>query len=138
MCHTTTMLPPALHRFLRYATVGGGTFALDLGMLYVATSVLGIPFYISTPCSFLVAVSINYAISRKFVFAGTTRTWHHGYMYFITMALGGAFVTTSLVTFLVDFFGLYYLTARVLVAGIVGMGNYLFNLFVNFRVAGKH
>jgi len=129
---------PGLHRFLRYGTVGVGTFGLDLGMLYIATSTLGIPYYISTPCAFLIAVSINYAISRRFVFSKTERKWHHGYAYFAIVAMGGAFITTSLVASLVDIFGFYYLTARVLVAGIVGIGNYLFNLHFNFKVVGKH
>lgn len=127
-----------LRRFLRYGMVGVGTFGLDLALLYAATSVVGIPYYISTPGAFLVAISINYAISRRFVFSKTGRAWHHGYVYFGAVAMIGAAATTSLVAFLVSFFGLYYLTARILVAGLVGIGNYLFNLFFTFKVAGKH
>lgn len=127
-----------LRRFLRYSMVGVGTFGLDLALLYAATSIIGIPYYISTPGAFLIAVSVNYAISRRFVFTKTERVWHHGYAYFGAVAMIGAAATTSLVAFLVSFFGLYYLTARILVAGLVGMGNYLFNLFFTFKVAGKH
>jgi putative flippase GtrA len=118
--------------------VGVGTFGFDLALLYVATSVVGIPYYISTPGAFLIAVSANYAISRRIVFTKTQRAWHHGYAYFAVVAMIGAVATTSLVAFLVSFFGLYYLTARILVAGLVGIGNYLFNLFFNFKVAGNH
>lgn len=128
----------ALRRFFRYTTVGVATFALDLLMLTFAVSVLGVPYYLATPISFLIAVSVNYAVSRHFVFRGSSRRWHHGYAYFIGVALGGAVATTALVAALVSYFGLYYLVARVVVAGIVGMGNYLFNLYVNFNVAGKH
>lgn len=127
-----------LRRFLRYSAVGVGTFGLDLALLYIATSIVGIPYYISTPGAFLIAVSVNYAISRRHVFAKTERTWHHGFAYFGSVAIVGAMATTSLVTSLVSLFGLYYLTARIIVAGLVGMGNYLFNLFFNFKVAGKH
>jgi len=84
------------------------------------------------------AVTINYFISRRFVFKGTERRIHHGYAYFIVIAILGAVLTTSLVAFLVSFAHLYYLLARVLVAGIIGIGNYLFNLHLNFRVAGNH
>jgi putative flippase GtrA len=129
---------PGSLRFVRYSLVGVGTFAIDLALLYVATSIIGIPYYISTPCAFLIAVSINYSISRRFVFGKTERTWHHGYMYFASVAIAGAMATTSLVAFLVSVWGLYYLTARVIVAGVVGIGNYLFNLFINFKVVGKH
>jgi len=107
-------------------------------MLYFTVSVAGVPYYVATPISFLIAVSVNYAASRRFVFSGTERSWHGGYAYFIFAALAGAIVTTGLVAILVSLLGLYYLIARVLVAGIVGIANYLFNLYFNFRVVGKH
>jgi putative flippase GtrA len=125
-------------RFLRYALVGVSTLSFDLALLYIATSLLGFPYYISTPTTFLIAVSINYFISRRFVFKGTERTVHHGYSYFIGVAIAGAFVTTALVATLVTYAHLYYLLARILVAGLIGIGNYLFNLHLNFKVAGMH
>lgn len=128
----------ALVRFFRYALVGGSTFAFDLLLLYIVTEFLGVPYYIATPGAFLVAVSINYLISRKFVFRGTVRGHKVGYSVFITAALLGAFVTTFGVTLLVTYAGLYFIVARVLTALVVGMGNYLFNLFFNFKVVGMH
>lgn len=124
-------------RFLKYTVVGVGTFLLDLGMLYVATSIIGIPYYLATPCSFLIAVSINYAISRRFVFSDTKRSLTRGYTYFIAIALLGASVTTFGVTTFVTYFGLYYLHARIAMSFVVGIMNYLLNLFLNFRVAGR-
>lgn len=128
----------AIVRFARYSAIGVLTFLLDLGMLYVAVAWLGIAYYAATPISFLIAVSINYVCSRHVVFKGTERSWHGGYVYFTIAALLGASVTTGLVAALVSFRGLYFIVARVLVAGLVGMGNYLFNLHFNFKVAGKH
>jgi putative flippase GtrA len=130
-------MPHAYKRFFRYAAIGVGTLIFDLAMLYVAVSTLHISYLIATPVSFLIAVSCNYILSRNIVFKGTKRSWHGGYAYFISIALLGAVLTTSLVATLVSFFGLYYLLARVLVAGIVGIGNYLFNLYINFKVAGE-
>jgi putative flippase GtrA len=131
-------MTPGARRFARYALVGISTLLFDLGMLYIAVSLFGIAYYIATPLSFIIAVSCNYVLSRRFVFIGTTRSWHGGYAYFTIVALGGAAITTSLVAGLVILFGFYYLFARVLVAGFVGAANYLFNLYVNFNVAGQH
>jgi putative flippase GtrA len=131
-------ITPAFRRFLRYAIVGVSTLCFDLVLLYGATEFLHVPYYIATFGSFLIAVSINYFISRAHVFKGTDRAIHHGYAYFIGVAIIGALLTTALVTALVTYVHLYYLLARVLVAGIIGIGNYLFNLHVNFKVAGKH
>ncbi|MDB5189287.1 MAG: GtrA family protein [Parcubacteria group bacterium] len=132
------VLSPASRRFLRYAAVGVATLSFDLLLLAALTQLLHIPYYISTPFAFLVAVSINYVVSRAFVFRGTERPVHHGYAYFILLALAGAVFITASVAFLVTYVHLYYLVARVLVAGFVGIANYLINLHFNFRVAGHH
>ena len=127
-----------LKRFARYAAVGGSTFMFDLGMLYIAVSLMGIAYYIATPITFLIAVSCNYVLSRQLVFKGTLRSWHIGYLYFALMAIGGAVATTAIVAVLVSHVGLYYLLARIIASCFVGMANYLFNLYVNFRVVGVH
>lgn len=135
------MRPPerrALLRFLKYTAVGGSTFAFDLLLIWVLTEFLGVPYYVSTALGFLVAVSINYFLSRKYVFKGTNRKVHHGYAYFIAIACGGAAVVTGSVTFLVATLALHYLVARIFVACVVGICNYLFNLHLNFKVAGHH
>lgn len=125
-------------RFAKYAGVGVSTFVFDLAMLYALVHFAGITYLIATPCAFLFAVSCNYAVSRTLVFRGTDRGWNEGYAYFILIALLGAGVTTGLVATLVSLLGVYYLVARVLVAGVVGMGNYIANLYFNFSVAGRH
>lgn len=129
---------PAIFRFLRYSLVGGSTFAFDLVLLYIVTEYAGVPYYIATPLAFLVAVSLNYLISRRFVFKGTGRGHKLGYSYFIGAALLGASVTTLGVSALVTYAGLYFMLARILIACVVGIGNYLFNLFYNFKVGGLH
>lgn len=129
---------PAVFRFLRYTLVGGSTFLFDLALLYFITTYGTVPYYIATPLAFLVAVSINYVISRRFVFHGTERGHALGYSYFIGMALIGASITTLGVSLLVTYAGLYFLYARIATACVVGIGNYLFNLFHNFKVVGLH
>lgn len=128
----------SIARFLKYMSVGVSTLSFDLLLLVVLTEWLHVPYYIATPGAFLVAVTINYLVSRRHVFTGTTRRLHTGYAYFIAFALMGASITTLGVALLVTYLGLYYLVARILVAGVVGIGTYLSNLFFNFKVAGKH
>lgn len=127
-----------IKRFARYSTVGVSTFLLDLAMIYAAVTYLHAPYALAVFVSFLIAVSCSYALSRAHVFHGTTRQWHHGYASFMGVALVAATVTTALAAALVSIFGVQFLVARTAIAGIVGMGNYLFNLYVNFSVAGKH
>lgn len=127
-----------LVRFLHYMLVGGSTFAFDLLLIWLMTEFLFIPYYVSTFIGFVIAVSINYFVSRRYVFKGTERKIHHGYAYFLSFAAGGAFLISLAVAFLTETFHLHYLLARILVACVVGTGNYLFNLHFNFKVAGRH
>ncbi|MFM8333207.1 MAG: GtrA family protein [Candidatus Methylumidiphilus sp.] len=125
-------------RFLKYASVGCSTFLFDLFLLYLCIDYLKIDYKFATPLAFGIAVSINYFISRRFVFKGTLRSVHAGYGVFISIALVGMAVVTGLMVVFVETLHMNYLPARVIIAGIVGMWNYLMNLYVNFKVAGKH
>lgn len=128
----------ALRRFMKYVLVGGSTFAFDLLLIWLMTEFLSVPYWLSTALGFAIAVSINYFVSRRFVFKGTARRIDHGYLFFILFAIGGSVFIAGAVTLLVTLFAMHYLAARILVAGIVGIGNYLFNLHFNFKVAGHH
>jgi putative flippase GtrA len=131
-------LPPAIRRFVKYSTVGVATLSFDLLLLTALTQLVHVPYTISTPLAFLVAVTVNYLISRAIVFGGTQQPLYRGYAYFLCIALVGAGAITLSVYLLVTYLGLYYLVARVAVAGVVGVGNYLSNLHLNFKVAGIH
>jgi putative flippase GtrA len=127
-----------ISRFLRYSAIGAGTFAGDLLLLFVLTELLDVHYLGSAAISFLIAISCNYALSRKYIFAETKRSHSLGYVNFLLIAgIGLCFVTGSMFV-LVNWVGLNYLFSRVMVAGITGIWNYLMNLFVNFKVAGDY
>ncbi len=127
-----------LLRFLKYASVGCSTFLFDLFLLYVFIDYFKIYYVLATALAFGIAVSINYFISRRFVFKGTLRSVHSGYGVFLLIAGAGMGAVTGLMVVFVEVFHLPYLPARVIIAGIVGLWNYFMNLYVNFKVAGKH
>lgn len=131
-------LPKSLQRFLRYITVGVPTAALDLSFVFLATHYLNVPYGASVFVGYLIGISVNYVLSRRYVFKHSSRKFHHGYLYMVGAAGAGALLTTLLTALLVESLGLFYLTARLLVAGLVGVANYLFNLYVNFKVQGRH
>lgn len=128
----------ALVRFFKYFIVGVSTFLLDLLLLYVFTDLFQINYLISTAIAFVIAVSINYYFSRKFVFTKTLQKIDHGYYAFLLISGAGLFFVVILMALFVEKLSFNYLLSRVLVAGFVGIWNYLMNLYFNFRVAGKH
>jgi len=131
-------MPLAVIRFFRYASVGFSTFLLDLLLLYVLIDLFLMNYVFAAGVAFLVAVSINYAISRVYVFKRSTRDVKTGYVNFLSIALVGlAFVMGGMYV-LVSLYGFNYVISRVSIAGLTGFWNYLINLYVNFQVSGKH
>ena len=127
-----------LIRFLKYTSVGVTTFLLDLFLLYLLIDHVHLHYAPATAVAFGIAVSINYLVSRRLVFTGTLRSLHAGYGIFLLIAGAGMAAVTGLMVLFVEVLHLPYLPARVIIAGIVGLWNYIMNLYVNFKVAGKH
>lgn len=55
-------------QFMKFAAVGIFSFVVDWLMLVILTEGFGIDYLVSTTVSFLVSVSLNYALSMKYVF----------------------------------------------------------------------
>ncbi len=125
-------------RFLKYFAVGFSTFLIDLFLLYVLTDIFLINYLLSTGLAFITAVSINYYFSRKIVFKKTSVKFSKGYYGFVIISGTGLLFIILLMAVFVELFLWNYLISRILVAGIVGVLSYLANLFINFKVAGKH
>lgn len=131
-------MSPALVRFSKYSLVGVGTFAFDLVLLAILIDLVSLNPVFSAAIAFLIAVSINYALSRHFVFKGTARSLGDGYAHFVLIAIAGLLLVIGGMYMLVTIFTWHYASARLLVAALTGFWNYIMNLFVNFKVAGKH
>jgi putative flippase GtrA len=125
-------------RFFKYGTVGVSTFLLDILLLYIFVNVLGFTYLFATALAFLMAVSVNYVISRKLVFQRTETAHKEGYRAFIGVALASALFIVLAMYVLVDILGTNYLLARTLISSLVGAGNYSYHLYITFKVSGKH
>ena len=126
-----------LYRFLRYSLVGLSTFGFDLVLLFIFVDFFAVSLMTATLVAFFIAASINYSISRYWVFAGTERGVTTGYLNFLSAAIVAGLSIALIVVLLVEYANLYYPYARVIAAMVIGVGNYLFNLFLNFKTIGK-
>lgn len=123
-------------RFIRYASVGIGTFLFDLFLLFLLIDFLHVHYIAATAIAFFCAVSINYCISRRFVFKKTDRSLMLGYFYFLQYALVGMMLTAGFMWVVTEHTSVSVYMSRIVIAGCVGMMTYLGNLYYNFRVAG--
>lgn len=127
-----------IKRFVRYSTVGTITFGLDLGLLTLLIEQASWHPVIASATSFLLAISLNYILSQRYVFSGSAREVHKGFVIFIIVAGIGLAIVTLFMALFVGYFDWNYLIARIVVGIITGFWNYLFNLYINFKVAGVH
>ncbi len=128
----------ALIRFLKYSSIGTSTSILDIYLLWLLTTHLGVHYLASATATFLIAATLDYLADRHFVFAGTTRNAETGYFYFLAILGAGLTMTVVAMAALVEIIHVHYIVARILIAGGVGIWSYLMNLYVNFKVAGKY
>ncbi len=131
-------MSPAFTRFFKYSVVGVTTFVFDLLLLFLLVDILQINQVLAAGTAFIIAISINYYVSRHFVFKHSNRPIRSGYVNFISIAFGGLILVTGGMYIMSNLLGWHYLLARTLVAAITGVWNYLMNLYVNFKVVGKH
>ena len=125
-------------RFLKYLSVGGSTFLFDLVLLYGFINYAELGYLWASGLSFCIAISINFYLSQRFVFKKSERNFKDGYINFLIIAGAGLLLVISGMYLLVSILGLNYLISRIGIGALTGFANYLLNLFVNFKVAGKH
>jgi len=128
----------SLERVMKFGAVGVSTFALDLTLLYVFIDWLVWNYMIATGLAFTIAVSINYYCDRRWVFKGSLRSIHAGYVMFLAIGCVGAAIAMAGMSVLVGVFHIHYVASRIAIASLVGLWNYFMNLYVNFQVAGMH
>jgi putative flippase GtrA len=131
-------MPQGLLRFIKYSAVGFSTFALDLLLLFVLVEVFSVRQVPAAGIAFIIAVSLNYMLSRRYVFIGTLRGVKAGYLGFTAIALAGLSIVAGGMYVLTVILNVHFLIARIMVAVVTGFCNYLINLYVNFKVAGHH
>lgn len=129
-----TVIDRIFRRFSAYAVVGSATFILDMGI--VAMLVYGWNTHQATAIilGFVTGLTINYTMCREWVYRGTRREIVAGLALFSVAAVAGALFIVSAVDWLVATFDLPLLIARTAVGAGVGVANFCFNTFVNFKV----
>lgn len=132
------MISPISQRFFKYAVVGISTFFLDLCLLWLFLEVFHMSYVLAAGVAFVIAVSINYVLSRRYVFCGTLRSVGVGYSNFLLIASFGLLLVMGGMYVLVEYVAFSIIWARVVLAAVTGLWNYLMNLYVNFKVVGKH
>jgi putative flippase GtrA len=114
-------------KFLRYAIVGGGCALLNLWVLWILTSVLGLHYLVSSTISFFALTPVGFWAQKLVTFrtprAAAPFEWPR---YFLTMGSSLA-ANLGLMYLLVSVLGMWYLAASVVVTLLLLAANFLVN-----------
>ena len=109
------------NKFIRFAISGGMATLIDIALLYCLTEFIGLWYLISSIFSFLIGSLAHFTISRRWVFKNFDKPYWRQYFPFFLIHLGGLAINTAGLYVLVEFMGIYYIIAKLLVV-ILGVG----------------
>ena len=114
-------------KFVTYTLVGGVCFTLNLVVLWLLTSVLGLHYLVSTMIAFFMLTPLGFWLQKLVTFrtprARAPVEWPR---YFATMGTSFA-ANIALMYILVSLLGLWYLAASVVVSVVLLASNFLVN-----------
>lgn len=82
---------------IRYLTVGGIAFLVDVGLLYVLHEIAGVALAVATPTAFLASFAVTYLMQRSLTFRSSAGYGSSGLKYTL-LVIVNTFATTAIVT----------------------------------------
>ncbi|MBS3085533.1 GtrA family protein [Candidatus Pacearchaeota archaeon] len=123
----------SIKRFVGYNVAAGIASLFDIFILWFLTEFAGIFYLISATISFIIGTSVNYIISRVWVFKGTKARLFGGFISFALVGISSLILTILLMAFLVEITGIYYLIARIISLVITVFWSYTLVSLITFK-----
>lgn len=118
---------------LRNTVSSSLSFLVSIGVLWLLVTYADMDEVLAAAIGFVAAQSVHYALARGWIFPESDRAVGTGYVIFLANAGLGMAITVSLYALLLDWTGMNYLVARVLVSVVAGLAMFLSNATLNFR-----
>lgn len=121
-------------QLLRYAVVGGISFVVDYGSLWLLTEKAGLPYLWSAAIAFILGLICNYLLSTAWVF-GESRiknAWGE-FLAFAIIGVVGLGLNELIMYGCTDGLGFHYMLSKIVSTGIVFFWNFLARRFLVFK-----
>lgn len=125
-------------RAIKFAAVSIAILGLEFLLLYTLVEFFFWNEVIAATCSLILALFVNYVVSRKLVFKETTRTFSKGLLIFFGFAAINITLVTLCMFIAVEVLEHNYLISRLIIGLFFGGVTYLNNLYFNFKVNEKN
>lgn len=108
----------------RFVLVGGISFLIDWGLLFICTEWFHIYYLYSSAISFTVSVLVNYFLCVVYVFPNSRKQTSKQAILFIGSSIIGLGLNQVCMKIFVEYFAIYYMLAKIFSTGIVMIWNY--------------
>lgn len=113
-------------QIIKFGFVGGTSFLIDAGILFLLTEFAGVHYLISGAISFTASVIYNYILSIKWVFdAKEDVNKVQELAVFIGLSVIGLSLNQLFMWLFVDIFHIYYMLSKIIATAIVMVYNFV-------------
>lgn len=111
-------------RFVRYFITGGMSALVDLALFWIFTQYMGVYYILAALLSFCVAFTLNYVLSRYWVFGPGRRAIAHEATLVLIVSVVGLGLHIAVLWMLVEWFSLPEMLAKIVATGLVFFWNF--------------
>lgn len=122
--------------FFRFCVVGVASTVLGIALLFTFTDILGIHYLLSFFASYFAVNLFAYIISGRYIFRSRNKRFVTGAMRYYAVNLFSLCLNSSALYFLVDWLGLPYLAASILLSASNAPINYVLHKRISFQLYG--
>ena len=118
--------------FFKYLVIGAIATIIDFFVLYSLTEFLGVWYFYSAGIAYGCAIIPHYTLNKYWNFKNKSRRVFSQFGLFVLFSLIGLVFNQIILFGLVEFFGLWYIFAKLIAVLIVLIYNFLINKKVTF------
>lgn len=115
-----------LVQFGKFGLVGTLCFCIDYGFMIMLTEFTEFGYFLSCELSYILSVIVNYILSMRFVFKGREELGKfQEVVIFVALSLVGLALNQMIMWIAVDFFGMFYVIAKIFSTMLVTTYNFI-------------
>lgn len=121
-------------QMVAYVLFAGIATAVDVGILYALTEYAGVYYLVSATISYTFGMVVNYTLNKRFTFRNTSHAVARQFGVFALIASVGLGINLLALYVLVQYFGFYYLIAKLVGLALSFVWSFFGHKFVTFRL----
>ena len=111
-------------QLFRYGFVAVGAFAVDYGVYFLLSYIMGVQYLVAALAGFLMGTATNYLISKYMVFQGEPKSRiFEVLLVFLISGVGLLWLELGLYA-LTEIYGIHYLLSKLIMTGVVFLWNF--------------